>query len=67
MMSAYQMTSDLETLTFDDSKRTIPQVEELTKNILYSKLYLNVTFFNIVYYSTVILRFTLLLTQNKYT
>ncbi|GFR68389.1 centrosome-associated protein CEP250-like isoform X1 [Elysia marginata] len=35
MMSAHQMTSDLETLTFDHSQKVMPQIEELTQNVAY--------------------------------
>ena len=35
MMSAHQMTSDLETLTFDQSQKVMPQIEELTQNVAY--------------------------------
>ncbi|BFZ26103.1 hypothetical protein BsWGS_29142 [Bradybaena similaris] len=35
LMAAYQMTSDLETLTYDQSKKSMPQIEELTGNILF--------------------------------
>ncbi|RUS70177.1 hypothetical protein EGW08_022061, partial [Elysia chlorotica] len=35
MMSAHQMTSDLETLTFDHGQKVMPQIEELTQNVAY--------------------------------
>merc|ERR1719422_3014613 len=35
MMSAHQITTDLETLTFDTKFKVMPQVEDLTKNIYY--------------------------------
>ena len=34
-MSAHQMTSDLETLTFDHGQKVMPQIEELTQNVAY--------------------------------
>ncbi|XP_059162688.1 uncharacterized protein LOC131946064 isoform X2 [Physella acuta] len=34
-MSAHQMMSDLEAVTFDRTKKAMPQIEELTQNVLY--------------------------------
>lgn len=33
MMSAHQMTSDLEMMSFDPNQKAMPQVEDLTQNV----------------------------------